>query len=330
MVLKMNFKEIFLAKYLVILFFSVKGSLGEPARVSAVLNESVFLNISNPLNESTHDIRWFKDTNIIVKLVNSSKFYYSDKKKYYLFPNGTLKIEQLLEEDGGSYKVEVFCSDGTLKEQKDITLSTVVPVPQPLLTWDCTRKQLKLTCEVKQEPKPFSQLVRYEGKSLQATKEWKSANGFWNMEYQEAKNASGKYTCIVSNSVTSKYDTKDIQCAAGLDLLLILCIAGGAVVFVIILVLLIYYIRRKTMEHYEEEDGSVVADEDIPVQIYPVEDGMKQRELPRPPGHAPQRQPRQPQRPPPQSQPQAQQLAAPPRPRPRTQQRAPNRIKERT
>lgn len=60
-----------------------------------------------------------------MKLVNSSEFYYSDKKKYYLFPNGTLKIEQLLEEDSGSYKVEVFCSDGTLKEQKDITLSTV-------------------------------------------------------------------------------------------------------------------------------------------------------------------------------------------------------------
>ncbi|XP_019384250.1 PREDICTED: T-cell surface antigen CD2 isoform X2 [Crocodylus porosus] len=326
MVLKMNFKEIFLAKYLEILFFSVKGSLGEPMKVPAILSESVLLNISNPLNGKPHEIRWLRDTHMIAKLTNSSaKVYYSNKTKYGLFSNGTLKIEQLVQQDGGSYTAEIYHPDGTLSEKKDIVLSFIVAVPQPLLTWDCTRKQLKLTCEVKQEPKPVSQIIHYDDKPLKATKEWKSPNGSWNVEYQGTKNASGKYRCTVSNGISSKSDIKYIKCA-GLDLLLILCIAGGAVVFVIILVLLIYYIRRKRMEHYEEEDD----DEEMPVQIFPVEDGMKQRELPPPPGHAPQRQPRQLQRPPPQSQPQAQQLAAPPRPRPRTQQRPPNRIKERT
>ncbi|XP_019381249.1 PREDICTED: T-cell surface antigen CD2 isoform X2 [Gavialis gangeticus] len=325
MVLKMNFKEIFLAKYLVILFFSVKGSLGKLAKVSAILSESVLLNISSPVNEKIDEVKWSKEGHMIAKLINSSIVYYANKEKYCLFGNGTLKIEQLVQQDSGNYTAEVYHSDGTQSETKNIVLSFVERVPQPLLTWDCTRKQLKLTCEVKQDPKPVSQIIHYDDKSLKLIKEWKSPNGSWNVEYQGTKNASGKYTCTVSNGLTSKSDIRYIKCT-GLDLLLILCIAGGAVVFVIILVLLIYCIRRKRMEHYEEEDD----DEEMPVQIFPVEDGMKQRELPPPPGRAPQRQPRQPQRPPPQSQPQAQQLAAPPRPRPRTQQRPPNRIKERT
>ncbi|XP_044848956.1 T-cell surface antigen CD2-like isoform X1 [Mauremys mutica] len=108
MILKTNFRGIFLAKCLVVLFSCVKGSANEAPKVYGIQNGSVFLNIPDFKVEKQQEITWLKNSLHLTKGKDSYVKYYKDRRKYEMFPNGTLKIDCLVEEDSGNYKVTVY------------------------------------------------------------------------------------------------------------------------------------------------------------------------------------------------------------------------------
>ncbi|XP_034647769.1 T-cell surface antigen CD2 [Trachemys scripta elegans] len=316
----MNFRGIFLAKCLVVLFSCVKGSENKIYTEYGIRDGSVFLNITGFKEEKQQEVIWLKNSSRLAKDKGSDVRYYKAGKKYELFPNGTLKINRLVEEDSGNYKVTVYNSTGNLQVEENFILSVQEMVTKPEIKWTCSQKSITVTCEVKQKNKPALRLLQ-NNKTL-FERQPTVANGIWKIEYQhKAKSHTAKFQCEVKNDISMKTTDQEIKCSGPLDIILIGSIAGGAVVFVIFLALLIYCIRKKRAERYEEED------EETPMQIQQLSDESKYRELPKPPVHAPQKQPRQQQRPPPQSQTQYQ--AGPPRPRPRTQQKSPSHMKER-
>nr|XP_048725368.1 T-cell surface antigen CD2-like [Caretta caretta] len=312
----MDFRGIFLAKCLVVLFSCVKGSANE---VYGVLGGSVFLNVSDFKVEKQHDITWLKNALFLAKIKNSTVKYYREKGKYMMsLDDGTLQIDRLVEEDRGNYTVRVYDDKGQLQMEKNLNLSFEEIVSKPEIKWICSENSVKVTCEVNQRNKALFRLFR-NNKTLNL-KPHIDANGIWKIEYS-SKSSTAKFQCEVKNHISKKTADQEIKCSGMLDIVLIGSIAGGAVVFVIFLALLIYCIRKKRAERYEEQD------EETPMKTRQVGDESKYRELPQPPVHAPQKQPRQQQRLPPQSQTQYQ--AGPPRPRPRTQQKSPTHMKER-
>ncbi|KAM9169991.1 T-cell surface antigen CD2-like [Pangshura tecta] len=320
MILKMNFRGIFLAKCLVVLFSCVKGSANEARNEYGMRGGSVFLNIHNFEVKQQQDVTWLKNSLLLTKGKGSDMKYYLDKKKYEMFPNGTLKIDHLVEEDNGEYKVTVYNGTGSLQVEQNLILSVQEMVSKPEIKWTCKQKLINVTCEVKQKTKyTFNLLQNNQTLSVTTT----NGNDIWKIEYRpKTKILTAKFQCEVINNVSQKTTDQEIKCSGPLDIVLIGSIAGGAIVFVIFLALLIYYIRKKRAERYEEEQ-----DEEISMKIRQSSDESKYRELPKPPVHGPPKQPRQQQRPPPLSQTQYQ--AGPPRPRPRTQQKSPSHMKER-
>ncbi|EMP37891.1 T-cell surface antigen CD2 [Chelonia mydas] len=336
------------------------GSANEIHKAYGVLGGSVFLNVPGFKVENQHEITWLKTASILVKVKNSTVKYYREKEKYTMFPNGTLRIDRLVKEDGGSYTVRVYNDTGLLQVEENLNVSFQEIVSKPEIKWVCSQNSMKVTCEVNQRNEPLFHLFR-NNKTLNY-KPPIDANGIWKIEYS-SKSSTAKFQCEVKNHVSKKTADQEIKCSVTLhymlygirlkirsqilyrinsfgfsevtqaeslahrlylrmlDIVLIGSIAGGAVVFVIFLALLIYCIRKKRAERYEEQD------EEIPMKIRQAGDESKYRELPQPPVHAPQKQPRQQQRLPPQSQTQYQ--AGPPRPRPRTQQKSPSHMKER-
>uniref|UniRef100_A0A452HX52 Immunoglobulin domain-containing protein n=1 Tax=Gopherus agassizii TaxID=38772 RepID=A0A452HX52_9SAUR len=317
--LKMNFRGIFLAKCLV-LFSCVKGSANEARNEYAMRGGSVFLNIHNFKVEQQQEVIWLKNSFRLTKGNSSGVKYYKDKNKYEMFPNGTLKIDHLVEEDSGNYKVTVYDGMGNLQVEKNLILSVQEMVSKPEIKWTCSQKLINVTCEVKQKNK-FAFRLLQNNRLLSVGPI--DANGTWKIEYRpKTKILTAKFLCEVKNDVSQKTTDQEIKCSGPLDIVLIGSIAGGAVVFVIFLALLIYCIKKKRAERYEEEQ-----DEETQMKIRQSSDEPKYRELPKPPVHGPPKQPRQQQRLPPQSQTQYQ--AGPPRPRPRTQQKSPSHMKER-
>ncbi|XP_039375807.1 T-cell surface antigen CD2 isoform X1 [Mauremys reevesii] len=318
--LKMNFRGIFLAKCLVVLFSCVKGSANEPCNEYGMQNGSVFLNIHDFKVDQQQEVTWLKDSLRLTKGKGSDVKYNKDKKKYEMFPSGTLKINHLMEEDSGNYKVTVYNVMGSLQVEKNLNLCVQEMVSKPEIKWTCTQKLINVTCEVKQKNKyTFNLLQNNATLHVRTT----AANGIWKIEYRpNTKILTGKFQCKVENDISQNTTDQEIKCSGPLDIVLIGSIAGGAIVFVIFLALLIYCIRKKRAERYEEEQ-----DEETPMKIRQSSDESKYRELPKPPVHGPPKQPRQQQRPPPPSQTQYQ--AGPPRPRPRTQQKSPSHMKER-
>ncbi|TFK10331.1 collagen alpha-2(I) chain-like [Platysternon megacephalum] len=320
MILKINFRGIFLAKCLVVLFSCIKGSANEAPKAYGIQNGSVFLNIPDFKVEKRHEISWFKITSLLVKVKNSTVKHYRDIEKYMMFLNGTLKIDRLVEEDSGNYNVKVYDDRGQLQVEKYLILNVQEIVSKPEIKWICSEKLIKVICEVKQKNKPALHLL--QNNRMLSVNGPIYTNGTWKIEYPpKARILTAKFQCEVKNDVSKRTDDQEIKCSGPLDIVLIGSIAGGSVVFIIFLALLIYCIRKNRAERYEEQD------DETPMQIRQVGDELKYQELPQSPVHAPQKQPCQQQRPPPQSQTLYQ--VVPPRPRPRTQLKSPSHMKER-
>ncbi|XP_034648773.1 T-cell surface antigen CD2-like isoform X1 [Trachemys scripta elegans] len=319
MILKMKFREIFLAKCLVVLFSCVKGSADKDPKVYGIQNSSVFLNIPDFKVEKQHEIIWLKNSIHLTKGKGSNVKYYKDRKKYEMFTNGTLKIDCLVEEDSGNYKVAVYSATGRLQVEKNLLLSIQEIVSKPEIKWICSQKLIKVICEVKQKNKPALYLLQ-NNRTLSVNGPIYT-NGTWKIEYPpKARILTAKFQCEVKNDVSKRTDDQEIKCSGPQDIVLIGSIAGGSIVFIIFLALLIYCIRKKRAERYAQDD-------ETPMQIQQVDDELKYRELSQSLVHAPQKQPCQQQRPPPQSQTQYQ--VVPPQPRPRTQLKSPRHMKKR-
>ncbi|KAM6213908.1 T-cell surface antigen CD2 [Sarcoramphus papa] len=310
----MNFRRIFLVKCLLLLFPSVKCSVTN--WIYMAVNESALLSIAAAVPGSVYDATWLRDRKKLLQIKDKKVKYYvnKDECRCKIFLNGTLQIEQVVKEDSGKYTVTVYQRDGKLKAEEDTMFIVQEPVPQPILSAECTNKTVSVKCEVKQKTKDETfiiELIQDKSKKIQ-----KNAT-----RLELHTRYSGKFRCVLKNQVSEKMVEKVIKCSGQLDLYLILSITGGAVFFVIFMILLIYCIRKKKAERLEGDDAERM------MQARQADSEMAVRELPQPPCNPTPKQLRVQQRPLPQ--PQVQQQPLPPRPRPRTQQRTPNHPRER-
>ncbi|KAM9173309.1 LOW QUALITY PROTEIN: T-cell surface antigen CD2-like [Pangshura tecta] len=251
MILKTNFRGIFLAKCLVVLFSCVKGSSNEAPKIYGIQNGSVFLNIPDFKVEKQQEITCSNSLRL-TKGKDSYVKYYKDRRKYEMFSNGTLKIDCLVEEDSGNYKVTVYNGMGSLQVEKNLILSLQEIVSKPEIKWICSQK-IKVTCEVKQKNKPALHLLHNRMLSVNGPI---YTNGTWKIEYPpKARILTAEFQCEVKNDVSKRTDDQKIKCSGLLDIVLIGSIAGGSVFFIIFLALLIYCIRKKRAERYEQVFG---------------------------------------------------------------------------
>ncbi|XP_027675854.1 T-cell surface antigen CD2 isoform X3 [Chelonia mydas] len=206
----MDFRGIFLAKCLVGLFSCVKGSANEIHKAYGVLGGSVFLNVPGFKVENQHEITWLKTASILVKVKNSTVKYYREKEKYTMFPNGTLRIDRLVKEDGGSYTVRVYNDTGLLQVEENLNVSFQEIVSKPEIKWVCSQNSMKVTCEVNQRNEPLFHLFR-NNKTLNY-KPPIDANGIWKIEYS-SKSSTAKFQCEVKNHVSKKTADQEIKCS---------------------------------------------------------------------------------------------------------------------
>ncbi|XP_042666968.1 T-cell surface antigen CD2 [Centrocercus urophasianus] len=296
----MNFGRIFLAKCLLLLF--PKAKCTSTINYKAV-NETALLSFAA---ENTHEILWSRDNKRLLEMKDKKIKYYVEKTqcRCKVLLNGTLRIERLVKEDSGIYKVSAYDKNGKLKANETIVLIVLEPVPQPILNAECINKTLYVKCTVK---KTEDQVFTIE---LTQDKISKSQTNVTEVEFTTRH--SGRYRCIVKNQVSKKTTEKEIKCPGQLELYLISCIAGGAVFFIVFVILLIYCIRKKKADRLEDDDEERM-------QIHQVDTEMAMRKLPQPPSNPIPQQTCVQQTPPPQ--PCIQQRAVPPQPRPRTQLR---------
>ncbi|XP_073184890.1 T-cell surface antigen CD2 isoform X2 [Lepidochelys kempii] len=208
----MDFRGIFLAKCLVVLFSCVKGSANE---VYGVLGGSVFLNVPDFKVEKQHEITWLKNALFLAKIKNSTVKYSREKEnekgKYMMsLDDGTLQIDRLVEEDRGNYTVRVYDDEGQLQMEKNLNLSFEEIVSKPEIKWICSENSVKVTCEVNQRNKALFHLIR-NNKTLNL-KPHIDANGIWKIEYS-SKSRTAKFQCEVKNHVSKKTADQEIKCS---------------------------------------------------------------------------------------------------------------------
>ncbi|XP_072199991.1 T-cell surface antigen CD2 isoform X1 [Excalfactoria chinensis] len=302
----MNFRRIFLVKCLLILF--PKAKCTSTVNIYKAVNETALLSFTA---ESMHETVWRRDNERLLQIKDKKIQYYVDKMqcRCKVLLNGTLRIERLVKEDSGIYKVSAYDKKGKLKADETIVLIVLEPVPQPILNAECINKTLYVKCTVKKMTEDQVFMIELAHDKIN-----KSRINVTEVEFTTRH--SGRYRCIVKNKVSNKTTEKEIKCPGQLDLYRISCIAGGAVFFVVFVILLIYCIRKKKADRLEDDDEERM-------QIHQVDTEMAMRKLPQTPSN-----PNPQQRPLPQ--PHAQQQAVPPQPRPRTQLReAPGQLRER-
>ncbi|XP_054830303.1 T-cell surface antigen CD2 [Eublepharis macularius] len=314
----MNVGNFLLIKFLLTVSFGLNGAVACDNVVYGVLNHSVHLCASVPQG-IPRNVYWKRGAKPLVRFKSHGGSNKTRAERNYLFPNGTLKIERLVEGDAANYTVQIFDEDGILKSENTITLHIVEQLPQLQLTYECLKKML--TCEVKYNKKPMPTFKLFQEKEEQKNiPKPKYVNNAWKVTHP-LKNSLGKSRCEASISTNLQKAEIQLSCSGEIDMFLIMYIGAGVVVIVIFVALLVCCIRKKKTRRRELEDEER--------QLQAAKEALKYRKLPQPPIHAapsePHHQQRQPQPPPHAA---VQQQPAPPLPRPRPQQKPPRRMKE--
>uniref|UniRef100_A0A674IBQ1 Immunoglobulin domain-containing protein n=1 Tax=Terrapene triunguis TaxID=2587831 RepID=A0A674IBQ1_9SAUR len=89
------------------------------------LGSVVTFHLGYPDFEHPAQIIWKKGNTLLYNgTYRMNRFtVFSNGTSYEQFPNGTLKIDRLVEEDSGNYKVTVYNGTGSLQVEKNLILS---------------------------------------------------------------------------------------------------------------------------------------------------------------------------------------------------------------
>ncbi|KAG8136650.1 hypothetical protein E2320_005213 [Naja naja] len=220
---------------------------------------------------------WTKNSTFIAEYLNNNitlSTKQPEPNKYYLFLNGSLKINRLKKMDAGNYEVKAYKENGIHLSDGLITLQ--VDELQPKLSELCPQRTL--TCEVKysEKPKPRFKLFQ-DTKEIETLGQPVYDNATWKVTLP-LKVHSGKFRCEIDVNSDKNHIEKQITCS-GEDLLnskamfLIPITAGSIVALIIGLALIIYFIRRKKAKRCEREA------EEYALQIQ-INNHLQQRKLP--------------------------------------------------
>ncbi|XP_076975885.1 T-cell surface antigen CD2 [Tamandua tetradactyla] len=326
--------EIF-ASFLLIFHVSAKGAV--PKEVWGALGREFYLNIPDSLvNQPTGDIQW-KIGNTRIARFTKSKI--TSTYPYEVFPNGTLKIKNLMRNYSNTYIVNVYHENGKHVLEKAFTLKTLEGVSEPVVSWNCHNKSL--ICEVMNGTDP-------ELKLSQNNRDIKKVHQKL-ITYNWMLNQNPSFKCTASNKASEETSEATIMCTEkGLDTYFIIGICGGGILFILFVALLIFFISRRGKQNRRRND------EELEIRAHRVtaeERGRRPQQSstpqkpaasqpPPPPGHrsqapgqrllppGPHGQFQQQKKPPPSLGPQVPQQKGPPLPRPRVQQRPPTELKK--
>ncbi|XP_026519678.1 T-cell surface antigen CD2 isoform X1 [Notechis scutatus] len=283
--LNMNLDKPFLIKFLMILF-SLEGPVSMNDKIhggSVSMNDKIHGRTGNQiiLSAPKHSTKpfyliWTKNSTFIADYSDNSitlSTKQPEPNKYYLFLNGSLKINRLRKMDAGNYEVEAYTETGKHLFHGLITLQ--VDELQPKLNELCPQKTL--TCEVKYSEKPKPRFKLFQDTKEIETLEPVYDNATWKVTLQ-LKVHSGKFRCEIDVNSEKYHIEKQITCS-GEDLLdsgtmfIILMITGSVVTSIIFLALIVYCIRRKKVKRCEREA------EEYALQIQ-INNHLQKRKLP--------------------------------------------------
>ncbi|XP_026519679.1 T-cell surface antigen CD2 isoform X2 [Notechis scutatus] len=270
----MNLDKPFLIKFLMILF-SLEGSVSMNDKIHGRTGNQIILSAPKHSTKPFYLI-WTKNSTFIADYSDNSitlSTKQPEPNKYYLFLNGSLKINRLRKMDAGNYEVEAYTETGKHLFHGLITLQ--VDELQPKLNELCPQKTL--TCEVKYSEKPKPRFKLFQDTKEIETLEPVYDNATWKVTLQ-LKVHSGKFRCEIDVNSEKYHIEKQITCS-GEDLLdsgtmfIILMITGSVVTSIIFLALIVYCIRRKKVKRCEREA------EEYALQIQ-INNHLQKRKLP--------------------------------------------------
>nr|XP_033796307.1 T-cell surface antigen CD2 isoform X2 [Geotrypetes seraphini] len=217
-----------------------------PVLVYGKLHGSVFLNISEKL-EKMEEVKWMFGNTLVGKLkLPNQSCSLLDVKRCKISDNGNLWIEELKKDDERIYTVNVYKSDGTLKQKEQFNLTVIESVSSPKVGFVCAKKSILLICEVDMKGSPKISLFLKDNLLEHFEKFYDTIP--INKTRTVNINDSGKnFKCISQNEVSEKSAQINIDCPPEkeFNLIFVLSIAGGAVLFLIILSVIIYCLRRR-------------------------------------------------------------------------------------
>ncbi|XP_014007572.2 T-cell surface antigen CD2 isoform X1 [Salmo salar] len=217
---------------------------------------------SIPLNSndlSSKELTWKHNDKVILKRKNGK---FKPGKSEDISNDGSLQLKDLKLADKGTYKAEVFNSDGTIVTEKSFILCVMEKVSKPSVKITCSNKDIIFTCT----------LTNIEGVTFQ----WNQNGNPIDKKTEpnltiplKPQKKPDTFTCSAVNKV-SKETSDAIKpiCNAvsdsgghgllfGFDFLTMVCIlaGGGGLVLLLIIITLVccFRSRRKSQMRFEEE-----------------------------------------------------------------------------
>nr|XP_033796308.1 T-cell surface antigen CD2 isoform X3 [Geotrypetes seraphini] len=185
-----------------------------PVLVYGKLHGSVFLNISEKL-EKMEEVKWMFGNTLVGKLkLPNQSCSLLDVKRCKISDNGNLWIEELKKDDERIYTVNVYKSDGTLKQKEQFNLTVIESVSSPKVGFVCAKKSILLICEVDMKGSPKISLFLKDNLLEHFEKFYDTIP--INKTRTVNINDSGKnFKCISQNEVSEKSAQINIDCPPG-------------------------------------------------------------------------------------------------------------------
>ncbi|XP_075873510.1 T-cell surface antigen CD2 isoform X2 [Nelusetta ayraudi] len=236
---------------LLLCFFTSASAAGN-CNIHRPIGGSVILELQHTV-KSGEVIKWTHSGRILIELKGQKKLH-NKNNNIDILENGSLKLTNLTEAEGGSYKPDVFQDGKAVEGLKTIDLCLLDPVPKPMVNVTCG-KTVVLRCDVQELPK-----AKYEYKWFHNGKELLKMT----KKTYSPKSRDGEFHCTVHNQVSKEKSEVVTSFCSGFvfpELVFGISVwvfvgAGGGVVLLLILLILCCCIRnrRRRRMHIKDED----------------------------------------------------------------------------
>ncbi|XP_070408262.1 T-cell surface antigen CD2-like isoform X2 [Nothobranchius furzeri] len=169
---------------------------------------------------------WIKDASIIFRWRSkNNKTIMRDNRVTFIPSTGTVRINNLIRNDSGQYKLGTFNSNGSLTAERTLLLSVEAGVSSVQLVSECwSQGQMQVSCSSEEGDSPqYSWTL--DGHTL-TDSELFSGNNQTNIIVLR-QNISGRLVCSVRNRVSESSREKDISTC---DFIFINCTSNGTLI----------------------------------------------------------------------------------------------------
>ncbi|XP_072918138.1 hepatic and glial cell adhesion molecule-like isoform X2 [Hemitrygon akajei] len=173
-----------------------------------ILGESVLFPLHRASREEVREISWEKGSQAFLKCIPNQHFchvYKQQESRVYCFPDCSLRLSGLLDNDSGMYRAEILFYNGRM-EIKIIYLDILVPVSLPTIVVvrgnSSIHRSLTLTCNITEGSLP-QYFWEKDGKRLTLSQRYILTNDNNSISIHNFTSTDcGTYTCTVRNSIS--------------------------------------------------------------------------------------------------------------------------------